>query len=274
MADRPNDASVRDTDATGQHDAEGNQAPAESRAVPMRLQKFLARAGVASRRGSEDLITAGRVSVGGVVVTGLGTRVDPAFDVVAIDGRIVRLSDEPAYLALNKPLGYVTTMSDPQGRPTVAELVPTDEHPGLFPIGRLDVNTTGLLLFTTDGDLGFRLLHPRFHVPKTYAVVAEGMVTDNDVEMLRRGVVLEDGPTAPAEVRLVKAGRASEVEITIREGRKRQVRRMFSAVGHPVIVLCRQTFGPIELGSLEPGEVRMLTDSEVASLKEAAGVED
>ena len=273
MGDRSSDASVPDAVATNRDDSEGCDAPPEPRAVPMRLQKFLARAGVASRRGSEDLIAAGRVTVGGTVVTGLGTKVDSAVDVVAVDGRVVRLSDTPTYLALNKPLGYVTTMSDPQGRPTVAELVPTEGYPGLFPIGRLDVDTTGLLLFTTDGDLGFRLLHPRFHVPKTYAVVAEGQMSQGDIEALRRGVVLEDGPTAPADVRLVRAGGRSEVTITIREGRKRQVRRMFSAVGHPVAGLSRLTFGPIEVGSLEPGEIRMLTDSEVASLKEAAGVE-
>ncbi len=273
MADCPSDASVPDAIATNRDDSGSCDAPPESRAVPMRLQKFLARAGVASRRGSEDLITAGRVTVGCSVVTGLGTKVDPAFDVVAVDGRVVRLSDTPTYLALNKPLGYVTTMSDPQGRPTVAELVPTEEYPGLFPIGRLDVDTTGLLLFTTDGDLGFRLLHPRFHVPKTYAVLAEGQMSQGDIEALRRGVVLDDGPTAPAAVGLVRAGQRTEVSITIREGRKRQVRRMFSAVGHPVAELSRLTFGPIEVGSLRPGETRMLTDSEVAALKQAAGGE-
>lgn len=241
--------------------------------VPMRLQKFLARAGVASRRGSEDLMTAGRVAVNGVVVSQLGARVDPTRDRVEVDGAAVTLSYAPAYLALNKPAGYVTTMSDPHGRSTVAELVPTDDYPGLFPIGRLDLDTTGLLLFTTDGELGFRLLHPRFHVEKTYDVEADGCIDDRSLMALQHGVELEDGLTAPARVRLLDSAGTSHVEIAIREGRKRQVRRMFSAVGHPVIALHRVKFGPIDLGSLQAGNVRHLSDAEVAALKHAAGTE-
>jgi len=246
----------------------------EPQIVPMRLQKFLARAGVASRRGSEDLMTAGRVSVNGSVVTELGARVDPARDRVAVDGREVALSDAPAYLALNKPAGYVTTMSDPHGRPTVAQLVPAAEHPGLFPIGRLDLDTTGLLLFTTDGELGFRLLHPRFHVEKTYQVVANGSVGDESLAALGRGIELDDGLTAPARVRLLGRDSTSEVEITIREGRKRQVRRMFLAVGNPVLSLHRVSFGPIELGAMESGAVRELSGAEVAALRNVAGAEE
>lgn len=241
--------------------------------VPMRLQKFLARAGVASRRGSEDLMTAGRVAVNGVVVTELGAKVDPACDRVAVDGREVTLSDAPAYLALNKPTGYVTTMSDPHGRPTVADLVPADEYPGLFPIGRLDLDTSGLLLFTTDGELGHRLLHPKFHVTKRYKVEVDGTPTPADFDSLRRGVELDDGLTAPAEVRAIRLGATSEAEITIREGRKRQIRRMFSAVGHPVLELHRVSFGPISIGELAPGTVRTLAAEEVAALKRSAGLE-
>ena len=142
---------------------------------PMRLQKFLARAGVASRRGSEDLMTAGRVSVNGQIVTELGSKVDPKVDVVCVDGREVHLEDGSVYLMLHKPKGYLTTMDDPQGRPCVAQLVPRGRYPGLFPVGRLDKDTTGLLLFTTDGDMGQRLLHPKHHVDKTYQAHVAGV---------------------------------------------------------------------------------------------------
>ncbi len=252
-------------------DADADSVP---RAVPMRLQRFLARAGVASRRGSEDLMTAGRVTVNGCVVSELGAKVDPASDRVAVDGREVSLSDRPVYLALNKPAGYVTTMSDPHARRTVAELVPTDEHPGLFPIGRLDLDTTGLLLFTTDGDLGFRVLHPRFHVWKTYEVIADGRVTAEDARKLASGIELDDGLTAPAEVVVLETGPTSRVQVGIREGRKRQVRRMFSAIGHPVLELHRTQFGPISLGDLASGDVRHLDDDELSELKRAAGIDD
>ena len=144
------------------------------RVVPMRLQKFLARAGAASRRGSEDLMTAGRVAVNGVVATELGTKVDPLVDEVTLDGMPVSIADEPVYIAFNKPAGVVTTMSDPQGRPTVATFVPVKEHPGLFPVGRLDYDTTGLLLFTTDGEIAHRLLHPSRHVEKVYRALIDG----------------------------------------------------------------------------------------------------
>lgn len=252
-------------------DLEGSNADPDLRPISMRLQKFLARAGVASRRGSEDLMTAGRVAVNGVVAIELGTKVTPGRDLVAVDGREVRLHDVPAYIALHKPAGFVTTMSDPHARRTVAELVPAEEHPGLFPVGRLDLDTTGLLLFTTDGELGFRLLHPRYHVRKTYEVVVDGALDDAVLEPLRSGIQLDDGPTAPAEVLLLGSGETSRVRIVIREGRKRQVRRMFSAIGHPVLELHRTTFGPIELGELESAAWRTLTAEEIALLKRTAG---
>ncbi len=274
-ASNPCSGSAAD-DAEHAGTAPGADSAAEGvpHAVPMRIQRFLARAGVSSRRGSENLMTAGRVTVNGHIVTELGAKVDPASDRVEVDGMPVRLSDSPVYLALNKPSGYVSTMSDPHARRTVAELVPTEEHPGLFPIGRLDMDTTGLLLFTTDGDLGFRLLHPRFHVTKTYKVVADGRVGAEDVERLRGGIELEDGLTAPAKVDLLEAGETSRVEIAIREGRKRQVRRMFSAVGHPVLELHRTRFGPVEIEELEPGASRTLDTSEIRELKRVAGLGD
>jgi 23S rRNA pseudouridine2605 synthase len=246
---------------------EGASGPDE-RIVPMRLQRFLARAGVASRRGSENLMTAGRVSVNGVAVTELGARVDPLTDTVEVDGRVVNLASESTYLVLNKPTGYVTTMSDPQGRSTVAELVPSDPA-GLFPVGRLDRDTTGLLLFTTDGDLAYRLLHPRFHVEKVYLATVEGRPSREVLAKLAGGVELEDGVTAPARLRMIDAGPPAQVEIAIREGRKRQVRRMFVAIGHPVLSLHRESFGPILLGDLSPGEYRHLGAEEVSALARA-----
>lgn len=253
---------------------------AGERVVPMRLQKFLARAGVASRRGSENLMTAGRVRVNGEVVTELGSKVDPAVDVVTVDGREARLADGAVYLVLNKPAGYVTTMRDPGGRPCVASLVPTDAYPGLFPVGRLDRDTTGLLLFTTDGEAAQRLLHPSFEKDKHYVALVEGTLTASERARLETGITLDDGPCAPARVGRVApesaAWRAvaprgagpgrSVCALTIHEGRKHQVKRMLAAVGHEVVALHRDTFGPLALGSLEPGAWRRLDADEVAAL--------
>lgn len=215
-------------------------------------------------------MTAGRVTVNGAVTTELGAKVDPSVDLVTVDGREVRLATGPVYIALNKPAGVVTTMSDPQGRRTVASLVPVDQNPGLFPVGRLDYDTTGLLLFTTDGELSHRLLHPRWKVPKTYLAHVDGTPDVCDVKSLRTGIKLDDGPTAPAEVRTIeRRGRTALMEITIAEGRKRQVRRMFSAVSHPVLELHRVSFGPISLGKLAEGAWRHLSEAEVSALRDA-----
>ncbi len=266
-------------------------AATEERIVPMRLQKFLARAGVASRRGSENLMTAGRVCVNGQVITELGSKVDPRVDVVTVDGHEVRLADGSVYLVLNKPAGYVTTMSDPAGRPCVAELVPTKLYPGLFPVGRLDRDTTGLLLFTTDGEAAQRLLHPSFEKDKHYVALVEGELTRSQVHALETGITLEDGPCAPAKVerlsmegdlakQLVSTFRKnaprpgakhaqdemSLVGLTIHEGRKHQVKRMLDAVGHEVLALHRDTFGPLALSGVESGKWRMLSEVEKAAL--------
>lgn len=281
-----------------------NQTQPEERLVPMRLQKFLARAGAASRRGSENLMTAGRVTVNGQVVTELGSKVDPLVDQVAVDGVPVRLEGGPVTIMLHKPAGYVTTMSDPQGRPTVAELVPTDRFPGLFPIGRLDFDTTGLLLFSTDGELGNGLLHPRHHVEKRYLALVNGKPTPEQLGQLEQGIQLDDGMTAPAKAALVEDAEAKRalsmlevppavpdhepngsvpspqraailrkrsqqravVRVVLREGRKRQVKRMLSAIKHGVLALHRDSFGPIELGDLPRGQWRELTSEEVAAL--------
>lgn len=257
----------------------------ESGVYPMRLQRFLARAGAASRRGSERLMTEGRVRVNGVVVTELGSKVDPERDEVTVDGRPVRLEERPVTIVLNKPAGYVTTMSDPQGRRTVAELVPTREHPGLFPVGRLDLDTTGLLLFTTDGDLGQALLHPSRHVEKHYVALVSGTPGEADLDRLRRGIMLDDGPAAPAKARLIGpdersfstvaphgAGRTgggepnAVVGLTIHEGRKHQVKKMMLAIGHRVLALHRDAFGPVRLGGVREGEWREVTEAERAEL--------
>ena len=249
----------------------------DEQVYPMRLQRFLARAGVASRRGSENLMTAGRVTVNGVVVSELGSKVDPATDVVAVDGREVRLADGYAYLVLNKPRGYLCTMSDPHGRPCVASLVPTRRFPGLFPVGRLDQDTTGLLLFTTNGDAAQRMLHPSMHVWKHYVALVRGIPSERELESLRRGVRIDGGVAQPArDVRLLRAGDPaalpvapegmphahSVVALRIHEGRKHQVKLMLKAVGHDVVRLHRDEFGPLTLGDVAPGCWRELTVEE------------
>lgn len=235
-----------------------------------RLQKYLARAGVASRRAAEEMIAAGRICVNGTVVTTMGVKVIPGVDRVEVDGREVRPPEDHVYLMLHKPAGYVTTLKDPLGRPIVADLLP-DLGRRVYPVGRLDADTTGLLLLTDDGEFSQMLMHPRFHVPKTYLARVEGIPSEASLEKLQRGVVLHDGPTRPAEAVLV-AGETSSalVRVTIREGRKRQVRRMFKHIGHPVIELHRERIGPVSLGDLPEGAVRTLTHEEVELLRAAA----
>src|ERR687894_2598110 len=223
----------------------------------MRLAKFLAHAGVASRRAAEQLVFAGRVTVGGEVDR------DPARDVgegdaIAVDGRGVALERRHVVYMLNKPAGYVSTVRDPQGRPTVVSLVSGRER--LYPVGRLDADSTGLILLTNDGELAHRLTHPSFEVPRVYrARVRRPPVRGPALTALREGVELDDGTTAPARVRRLAP---DTLEITIHEGRKRQVRRMCEAVGHPVAALERVAFGPLRLRGLGPGEHRRLTNAE------------
>jgi 23S rRNA pseudouridine2605 synthase len=233
----------------------------------MRLAKYLAHAGVASRRAAETMVAGGRVTVGGEVVR------DPARDVdgtepVAVDGREVTPPDDRAVYAVNKPAGVVSTAKDTHGRPTVVELVPSARR--LYPVGRLDADTTGLILLTDDGELANRLMHPRYEVPKTYrAKVLRGPVGARALDALRTGVELDDGRTAPAKVSQPRPG---VLELTIHEGRKRQVRRMCDAVGHPVTALERVAFGPLRLGRLQPGGHRRLSAAEVDALRrEASG---
>ena len=239
----------------------------------MRLQRYLAASGVASRRRSEELIVAGLVRVNGRVVRELGTSV-AAEDVVEFGGRIVAPAREAAYVVMNKPLGVVTTMRDPEGRRTIADVLRQhDWQRRVVPVGRLDYDTAGVLLLTDDGALAHVLTHPRFGVEKTYRATLRGRLSSEQVAEMQRGMKLDDGPAQPARLRVVAARRdASSVDVTIHEGRNRQVRRMFEELGHPVIGLTRLHFGPIGLGTLAPGEIREATKREVSALRVIADV--
>jgi pseudouridine synthase len=231
-----------------------------------RLQKILARAGLASRREAERWILEGRVSVNGTVVRKLGTQAEPSRDSIRVDGKRIKLAAEPVYLALNKPAGVITTLNDPQQRPDITQfLEPLGEKQRVFPVGRLDFNSSGLILLTNDGELADRMTHPRYGVKKVYrARIQPARLSPRALEALREGVEIEDGLTAPAEVRQPAPG---VLELTIREGRKRQVRRMVEAVGHRVVELERVAFGPLGLRGLEPGKSRRLTKAEVERLR-------
>jgi 23S rRNA pseudouridine2605 synthase len=233
-----------------------------------RLQKVLARAGLGSRRVCEEFIADGRVTVDGEVAQ-LGRRVDVERDAIALDGVTVVVRDDLVYYLLNKPAGYVSTASDPQSRPTVVGLVPTT--PRVFPVGRLDVDTEGLLLLTNDGALTQMLTHPSFGVMKSYLAEVDGDPAPTAIRQLRQGLELDDGPTAPARVRVVqRLGATTAIEIGIHEGRNRQVRRMCDAVGHPVRRLVRTRIGPLHDRRLAPGSWRSLSAGEVRRLYEAA----
>lgn len=242
------------------------EAPSEGE----RLQKVLAKAGVGSRRAVEEMIAAGRIKVNGVKAV-LGRRVDASKDVVEVDGSRVPLGADLRYYMLNKPVGVVSTADDPEGRPTVLEYAEVPDR--LWPVGRLDIETEGLIILTNDGDLTHHLTHPSFEVPRTYLAEVKGSVKERTLRALARGVDLEDGGTAPAQVDLLdRMAGSALIEITIHEGRNRQVRRMFEAVGHPVVRLARTAVGPVRLGRLKPGDLRRLSPEEVRSLYRACGL--
>ncbi len=238
-----------------------------------RLARFLARAGVASRRRAEDLMAAGRVQVNGVTVTTQGTRIDPSSDIVTVDGSPVAAAARFVYVMLHKPTGYITTASDPRGRPTVLALL-SDEllRLRLYPIGRLDIDTSGLLLLTNDGDFAQHIAHPRYAQEKVYHALVRGSPSEETLEQVRRGVEFreDDGRayrSAPARVqRLRREGGNCWLSLAIHEGRKRQVRRMMASVGHPVLELRRVSIGPVSLADLPAGKWRYLTDEEVKAL--------
>ena len=241
----------------------------------IRLQKVLSQAGVASRRVAERMITDGRIEVNGRVVTELGTRVDPDSAEIRVDGARLVLDDTMVYLAVNKPVGMQSTMSDDRGRPCIGDLV---EHRvrgnrKLFHVGRLDADTEGLLLLTNDGELAHRLMHPSFEVAKTYLATVPGAVPRGLGRTLRAGVELDDGPAAADDFAVVDAvpGRTL-VRVTLHEGRKRIVRRLLAAVGFPVQALVRTDIGPLRLGDQRPGSIRALTRKEVGELYQAVGL--
>ncbi|HZR43581.1 MAG TPA: pseudouridine synthase [Ktedonobacteraceae bacterium] len=235
-----------------------------------RLSRFLAHAGIASRRHAEELIAAGRVQVNGITVTTQGTRIDPQQDHVSVDGKPVHIAVDHAYLLLNKPVGYVSTAHDPQGRPTVLDLLPDElRQLRVYPVGRLDIDTSGLLLLTNDGDFALHLTHPRYSMEKHYEALVQGHPSAVELAALRRGVVItEDNgqfhKTSPAQVHpLRRVGATSWLALTIHEGRKRQVRRMLAAIGHPVLQLARVGVGPLTLKGVPTGKWRYLTHDEV-----------
>jgi 23S rRNA pseudouridine2605 synthase len=237
-----------------------------------RVQKVLAAAGIGSRRACEELIAAGRVAVDGEIIT-LGAKADPTSQVVTLDGERIHTNPTLLYLLLNKPTGYVTTVTDPQGRPTVMDLVPAS--PRVYPVGRLDRDTEGLLILTNDGELANRLAHPSYEVEKTYVAQIRGPAKRKSVRMLLDGVELDDGIARAKSVReLGGAGDRTLVEIVLAEGRKREVRRMLQAVGLPLERLARVRIGPLPLGEIAPGKYRPLNGSEVRALYATVGLND
>ena len=233
----------------------------------MRLQKYLASCGVASRRNAEKLIAEGRITVNGVTVIEPGTQVDELTDNVTVDGETVCPEAEKYYIAYNKPVGEISSVSDPEGRATVLDRF-RDFPVRLFPVGRLDYDSEGLLLLTNDGDLMNHLLHPKYEIPKSYLTRVSNSVTNDEIRLLRKGVLIDGRMTSPAEVRLIRHDTFStELLITIHEGRNRQVRKMIAAIGRQVVRLRRVRFGPVLLGDLPSGMWRKLTDEEIAKLR-------
>lgn len=238
----------------------------------VRLQKVLAAAGLASRRGAEQLIADGRVEVNGKLVLEQGMRVDPAHDHIRVDGSRIPPARHHAYLVLNKPRGVVSTMDDPEGRPTLADYLPRRKD-RLFHVGRLDTDTEGLIVLTNDGEFAHRLTHPSYRVTKTYLAEIVGAIDNRTLKRLEKGVTLDDGPVRPDKVKLVsRTDTRSLVQVSLHEGRNRIVRRMMDAVGHPVDRLSRIAIGPIRLGQLRPGESRELSREELGALLDLVGM--
>jgi len=238
----------------------------------MRLNKFISKAGIASRRGADLMLQQGRVAVNNKIETRLGSVIDPEKDSVTVDGRPVKLIEEYFYLMLNKPTGYLVTLRDNFGRPIITDLMGKYKKI-VRPVGRLDYDSSGLLILTNDGEFAFRLSHPRFEIDKKYLVKCEGDITDDELAKLAGGIELEDGMTSPADVNLISRGKSfSRFYITIHEGRKRQIRRMCDSIGKKVVTLQRVAVGEIALGDLKSGSYRLLQKKEIASLKKAVGL--
>jgi len=231
-----------------------------------RLQKILSEMGIASRRGAEEFILEGRVTVNGQVAT-IGMKADPAHDHIKIDGKLILRPEPKVYIMLNKPKNVVTTLHDPEGRPTVKDFLKGIRY-RIYPVGRLDYDSEGLLLLTNDGDFTHAVIHPSKKIPKTYLVKVKGVLEEEEIQKMRTGIRLEDGVTAPARVKKIrKAENNSWIEITIHQGKKRQIRRMLQQVGHPVLKLIRIKINGLDLGNLEPGGYRYLTHEEIVKIK-------
>ncbi|KUO66379.1 MAG: pseudouridine synthase [Gracilibacter sp. BRH_c7a] len=248
----------------------------DSKEVLERLQKVISRKGIASRRQAEQLISQGMVKVNGITVTEQGIKVTPV-DIIEVSGVKIQNSDVLTYVLLNKPKGVITSASDPQKRKTVIDLIKDQIDTRVYPVGRLDYDTSGLLILTNDGELTYRLTHPSYGVEKTYRVWIDGHISQESLDILRNGVYLEDGITSPASIMIDQVGKKGKeltrVEVTIHEGKNRQVRRMFAKVGHPVLELQRIAFGPLKLDEkLLPGTYRNLLKSEVIALKKEVGL--
>ena len=233
----------------------------------------MARAGVASRRAAEQMIVDGRVRVNDSVVTELGTKIDPVRDQVRVDGRLVQIAapdaQEKVYFLLNKPAGFLTTTKDDRGRKTVMDLVVGASQARIYPVGRLDFDAEGALLLTNDGELANLLTHPRYHVPKTYQAKVKGVPAEPELDKLRRGIYLEDGPTKPAHVEILQRAKVNTwVEITVTEGRNRLIKRMFWRIQHPVLKLVRTKFGALDTEKLRVGEYRELSNRELQALRD------
>jgi len=237
-----------------------------------RLQKIIAKAGIASRRKAEELISEGRVTVNGVQITELGFKADSEKDEIIVNGQKIKTVENEIVILFNKPAGVITSMKDPQGRKTVIEFLNTDDR--VFPVGRLDYETEGLLIFTNNGELANRLMHPSYLMDKTYEAVVKGIPSEEKLDKLRKGVVLNDGLTSPAEVTMIgKKSNNAIIHITIHEGRKRQVRRMFKHIYHPVITLKRIQYGFLTLDGVKEGKYRVLNEEEICRLKKLVQLE-
>ncbi|RLB25450.1 MAG: pseudouridine synthase [Deltaproteobacteria bacterium] len=238
-----------------------------------RLNKILAISGITSRRRADELISSGLVTVNGLVEKRVGSKAVWGVDSINVDGHPVPDPPKKIYLLLNKPFGYVSTLHDPEGRPIIRDLV-KDVKERIYPVGRLDFDSSGLLILTNDGELAFRLMHPKFHIPRTYKVIVEGVISDKSVERLKKGVSLDDGPTNPARVRIIETQQGrSVVRITIFEGRSREIRRMCEAVGHKTLKLTRIGYGNLDLGDLKVGKYRHLKNVEVKALRKSVGLD-